>query len=72
MNHGDMAWMLICSAMVLLMTPGLAFFYSGMAKRKNSVNTIMSSALALGLASILWVLVGFPFRSAATAASSAT
>lgn len=59
MNHGDMAWMLVCSAMVLLMTPGLAFFYAGMTKRKNSVNTIMSCAFALGLASILWVLIGF-------------
>lgn len=59
MNHGDMAWMLVCSAMVFLMTPGLAFFYAGMTKRKNTVNTIMCSALALGLASILWVLVGF-------------
>lgn len=59
MEHGDMAWMLISSAMVLLMTPGLAFFYAGMTKRKNAVNTIMSSALALGLASVLWVLIGF-------------
>jgi Amt family ammonium transporter len=59
MNHGDMAWMLVCSAMVLLMTPGLAFFYAGMTKRKNSVNTIMSCAFALGLASVLWVLIGF-------------
>jgi Amt family ammonium transporter len=58
-NHGDIAWMLICSAMVLLMTPALAMFYSGLAKRKNSVNTIMSCAFALGLASVLWVLVGF-------------
>jgi ammonium transporter, Amt family len=58
-NHGDIAWVLVCSALVFLMTPGLAFFYSGLAKRKNSVNTIMSCAFALGLASILWVLVGF-------------
>lgn len=59
MNHGDFAWMLTCSALVFLMTPGLAFFYSGMTKRKNSINTILSCALTLGLASILWVLVGF-------------
>lgn len=58
-NHGDIAWMLVCSALVLLMTPALALFYSGLAKRKNSVNTIMSSAFILGLASIMWVLVGF-------------
>lgn len=59
MNHGDVAWMLISSAMVLLMTPALALFYSGLAKRKNAVNTIMSCAVCLGLASILWVLFGF-------------
>ncbi len=59
MNHGDVAWMLLCSAMVFLMTPALALFYSGLAKRKNSVNTIMSCAFTLGVASLLWVLVGF-------------
>lgn len=59
MNHGDFAWMLICSALVFLMTPGLAFFYGGLVKRKNVVNTIMSSAIMLGIGSILWVLVGF-------------
>lgn len=59
MDHGDLAWMLLCSAMVLLMTPALAFFYSGFTKRKNTVNTIMSCIFTLGLASILWVLVGF-------------
>ncbi len=58
-NQGDTAWMLISSALVLLMTPALALFYSGLTKRKNSVNTIMSCAFALGLSSILWVLVGF-------------
>lgn len=51
--------MLISSALVLLMTPALALFYSGLTKRKNSVNTIMSCAFTLGLSSILWVLVGF-------------
>ncbi|MDF2632451.1 MAG: nrgA [Caproiciproducens sp.] len=59
MDHGDVAWMLLCSALVFIMTPGLALFYSGLAKRKNTINTIMSSAFVLGLASILWVLVGF-------------
>lgn len=59
MNHGDVAWMLVSSAMVLLMTPALALFYSGLAKRKNAINTIMSCAFALGLASIMWVLCGF-------------
>jgi Amt family ammonium transporter len=59
MNHGDIAWMLVCSALVLLMTPGLSFFYAGLTKRKNSVNTILSCAFTLGLASVLWVLFGF-------------
>ncbi len=59
MDHGDVSWMLTSSALVFLMTPGLAFFYSGLAKRKNVINTIMSSALMLGLCSIMWVLFGF-------------
>ncbi|WP_085833782.1 ammonium transporter [Clostridium merdae] len=58
-NSGDISWMLTSSALVLIMTPGLALFYGGMAGRKNIVNTIMSSAFILGLASILWVLFGF-------------
>ncbi len=58
-NSGDIAWMLTSSALVLIMTPGLAFFYGGMVKRKNTVNTMMSSAFIMGLASILWVLIGF-------------
>lgn len=59
MDHGDVAWILTSSALVFIMTPGLAFFYGGLVKRKNVVNTIMSSALLLGLGSILWVLIGF-------------
>jgi len=58
-NSGDIAWMLTSSALVLIMTPGLAFFYGGMVRRKNTVNTMMSSAFIMGLASILWVLIGF-------------
>ncbi len=59
MNHGDVAWILTSSALVLLMTPGLAFFYGGLVKRKNIINTILSSIVLMGLGSILWVLVGF-------------
>lgn len=59
MDHGDVAWILTSSALVLIMTPGLAFFYGGLVKRKNVVNTIMMSIILMGLASILWVLVGF-------------
>lgn len=59
MDHGDVAWMLTSSALVLLMTPGLAFFYGGFVKRKNIINTLMSSVILMGVASVLWVLVGF-------------
>jgi Amt family ammonium transporter len=59
MDHGDVAWILTSSALVMIMTPGLAFFYGGLAKRKNVINTIMSSVILMGLASILWVLIGF-------------
>jgi Amt family ammonium transporter len=58
-NSGDIAWMLTSSAMVLVMTPGLAFFYGGLVKRKNVINTMMSSASMMGMAAVLWVLVGF-------------
>lgn len=59
LNSGDISWMLTSSALVLLMTPGLAFFYGGLVKRKNAVNTMMLSISMMGLASILWVLIGF-------------
>lgn len=58
-NLGDCSFILICSALVLLMTPGLAFFYGGMVRRKNVLNTLMSSFFICGLASIMWVLVGY-------------
>jgi ammonium transporter, Amt family len=59
LNSGDAAWMLMSSALVLIMTPGLAFFYGGLVKRKNIINTIMSSVILMGIASLLWVLIGF-------------
>lgn len=59
LNSGDIAWMLISSALVLFMTPGLAFFYGGLVKRKNVINTMMSTVFIMGLASILWVLIGY-------------
>src|SRR3954466_1599225 len=55
----DVAWMLTASALVLLMTPGLAFFYGGMVGFKNVVSTMLQSVIALGVISLLWVLVGF-------------
>jgi Amt family ammonium transporter len=58
-DTGDTAWMLVSSAFVLLMTPGLAFFYGGMVNRKNVISTLMQSFVALGVISVLWVIVGF-------------
>jgi ammonium transporter, Amt family len=59
MNPGDVAWMLTASALVLLMTPGLSFFYGGMVSSKNVVSTMLQSVIALGVISLLWVAVGF-------------
>ena len=59
MNSGDVAWMLTASALVLLMTPGLSFFYGGMVSLKNVVSTMLQSVVALGLISLVWLTVGF-------------
>jgi Amt family ammonium transporter len=58
-SSGDTAWILISSALVLLMTPGLALFYGGMARRKNVLSTIMMSFAIIGTISIIWVLWGY-------------
>jgi Amt family ammonium transporter len=58
-NSGDVAWMLTASALVLLMTPGLSFFYGGMVSPKNVVSTMLQSVVALGVISLLWVAIGF-------------
>jgi Amt family ammonium transporter len=58
-NTGDTAFVIISTALVFLMTPGLALFYGGMVKRKNVLSTIMSSFFICGLASVLWVAVGY-------------
>ncbi len=58
-NSGDTAWMLTAAALVLLMTPGLSFFYGGMVSFKNVVSTMLQSVVACGIISILWVVVGF-------------
>jgi Amt family ammonium transporter len=58
-NSGDVAWMLTASALVLLMTPGLAFFYGGMIDTKNIISTMLQSFIAIGVISVLWVVVGF-------------
>jgi ammonium transporter, Amt family len=56
---GDVAWMLTSTALVLLMTPGLAFFYGGMIQPKNIISTMLQSFIAMGVVSVLWVLFGF-------------
>lgn len=58
-DKGDTAWMLVSSAFVLLMTPGLAFFYGGMVSKKNIISTMLQSFVALGVISVLWVVIGF-------------
>lgn len=58
-DTGDTGFMMICSALVLLMTPGLAFFYGGMVRRKNVVNTMMTSIFVIGIATVMWVLFGY-------------
>src|SRR5271165_1383112 len=59
LNSGDVAWMLTASGLVLLMTPGLSFFYGGMVSFKNVVSTTLQSVIALGVISLVWVVVGF-------------
>lgn len=58
-NYADITWMLISAALVLLMTPGLSFFYGGMVAKKNVISTMLQSFIATGLISVLWVVVGF-------------
>ena len=58
-DTGDTAWMLASSALVLLMTPGLAFFYGGMVRSKSVLNMIMMSMSAMGIVGVLWVLYGY-------------
>jgi ammonium transporter, Amt family len=58
-NTGDTAWLLMSSAMVMLMTPGLALFYGGMVRKKNIISTMMMSFGILGIISVLWVLYGY-------------
>ncbi len=59
MNNGDTAWLLVSSALVLLMTPALALFYGGLVRRKNVLSTLMHSMAALPVISLVWALVGY-------------
>jgi Amt family ammonium transporter len=58
-NYADVAWILISTALVMLMTPGVALFYGGMVRRKNILSTLMMSFMCLGLVGLLWVLYGY-------------
>lgn len=58
-NTGDTAWMLTSAALVLIMTPGLAFFYGGMVKKKNVISTMLQSFISMAIISVIWVIFGF-------------
>lgn len=58
-SGADIAWILVATALVFLMTPGLAFFYGGMVHRKNVISTMIKSVVAAGVVSVLWVVVGY-------------
>src|SRR5215467_2060283 len=65
MNQADTAWMLISTALVLLMTPALAFFYGGLVRPKNALNTMMMSFVSLGFVGVLWAVAGYSLAFAA-------
>ena len=69
MNSGDMAWMLSSTALVQLMTPGLAFFYGGLVNEGSVVNTLMLSYGAMGVITLMWGLVGYSLSFAPSIAS---
>lgn len=58
-NWVDNTWIIVCCALVLLMTPGLAFFYGGMVRKKNVLSTLMHSVICMGVVSVLWVVFGY-------------
>lgn len=58
-NAADTTWILVATALVFLMTPGLAFFYGGMVHRKNVISTMIKSVVAAGIVSVMWIAVGF-------------
>src|SRR3990170_6506762 len=59
LNPADTAWMMISTALVLLMTPALAFFYGGLVRSKNVLNTMMMSFISLGIVGVLWATIGY-------------
>ena len=71
-DTGDTAWMLVSSALVLLMTPGLAFFYGGLVRSRNVLNTMMMSLLLMGLIGVTWTLWGYSLAFAPNSVTAAT
>ena len=70
-NSGDTAWVLISSALVLLMTPGLAFFYGGMVRKKNMLSILMQCFIIMCVLSMQWVLFGYSLSFAPAKVSGA-
>jgi Amt family ammonium transporter len=64
MNHADIAWMLTATALVVLMTPALAYFYGGLVRGKNALNVMMMSFVSLGFAGVAWAVLGYSFAFA--------
>src|SRR5215467_6697525 len=58
-NNADVAWIIVATALVFIMTPGLAFFYGGMVHRKNVISTMIKSVVAAGVVSVIWVVFGY-------------
>ena len=71
-DSGDTAWMLMATALVMVMLPGLALFYGGLVRRKNVLSTIMHSFFGLAIVSVVWVLVGFSLAFGPTSTCSAS
>ncbi|MHC5865640.1 ammonium transporter, partial [Streptococcus pyogenes] len=59
MNTGSIAFMIVSSALLFFMTPGLAFFYGGLGRRKNVISTMMMSFVPIGIAVLMWVVLGY-------------
>src|SRR5689334_9514933 len=58
-NTGDTAWLIVATALVLIMTPGLGFFYGGMVGKKNVISTMLQSFMAMIIVTVLWIVIGF-------------
>ena len=71
-SPADTAWMLMSTALVLLMTPALAFFYGGLVGAKNALNTMMMSFIALGFVGVLWAVIGYSLAFGTGTTGSAT